>query len=97
MSKPTIFTGDSWIDGKFCPVTFIKAKNCDFKPENFIKILQGDDPEVTIDSEVYSDYMRHRIDDNPDYGSSWWEGGYEKGDKGATQFFYAKTRLIESK
>ncbi len=92
--KPKIVTGDAWINNQFVPVTFIKATDCNNNPENYIKVLQSDDPAVTVDSEICENHMRYNVGHHHDYGQGFWEGT-EPGTRGATKFYYAKTKLVD--
>ena len=88
-----IIQGEAWVDEKFAGVTFIKAKECNNDVDNFIKVLQEDDPDITIDSRVLSTYLKFNVGYSPEFGNGFWEGGHKKGEKGAAEFYYAITKM----
>lgn len=95
-NKLRIFTGEAWIGDKFCPVTFIKAKDCDFKKENYPKMLQVDNPAMMVVSEICEVYMRHNVG----YSNVWEANGFweavPEGTRGASLFYYARTKYADT-
>lgn len=91
-----IFQGEAWIDDKFCRVTFVQAKDCTFDKSNFDMALDNYDASLVSDSEIKEFYMKHRIGYHPEYGKDgYWEGCTET-ERGASLFYYAKTKYVDS-
>lgn len=86
-----IFQGESWIDNKFVPVTFIKAADCKNNKENYVRILQNDDPSKELDSEIEEIYMKFNVGYSPEWGRGFYEAS-EKGKRGSSLYYYAKTK-----
>lgn len=90
-----IMSGNAWVNDKFVPVTFIQAKDCNFKKSNFEAVLKADDEACTADSEIQQGYMKHRVGHHPEYGyDGYWEM-CEETERGASMFYYAETKHVD--